>query len=203
MLKKLAADAFGISDIGKIIAPEDFGRVDSDDYVMHEDGEKIYFLIKSKTDEYCFTNLAFIHLDGNSAISSKRMLTRYDYYRCPISNIRLETAGTVDLDVEIKFTIGEVDFSIDVDKKQLEQLKDLYKTLVKISMIMEHETHMRAFGEQSIKVAKETMDGVKEVSKVHEEFVAVNEYVFNWLVSNKEKNTRKDYGDVFEKYINN
>lgn len=64
MLKKFAADALGISDIGKIIKPKDYDKVDADDYVIHEDDERIFFLIKSKTDEYCFTNLALIHVDG-------------------------------------------------------------------------------------------------------------------------------------------
>ena len=62
MFGKMAADALGLSDIGSVIAPADFNKVDSDDYVMHEEGERIYFLIKSKSDEYCFTNLALIHL---------------------------------------------------------------------------------------------------------------------------------------------
>ena len=79
MFKKLAADALGLSDIGKIIAPSDYDKTDADDYVMHEDNEKIYFLIKTKADEYCFTNLAIIHVDGDSAISSKRTLKRYPY----------------------------------------------------------------------------------------------------------------------------
>lgn len=47
----------------------------------------------------------------------------------------LETAGTIDLDVEMKFQIGSQPFSIDVHKKHLEELKDLYKTLVKIEEI--------------------------------------------------------------------
>ena len=52
MFKKLAADAFGLSDVGVIIAPGDYNKVDADDYLFHEDGEKIFFLIKSKKDEY-------------------------------------------------------------------------------------------------------------------------------------------------------
>lgn len=71
MFKKLAADALGLSDIGSVISPADYDKVDADDYVMHEDNEKIYFLIKSKSDEYCFTNKALIHLDGTSAMSKK------------------------------------------------------------------------------------------------------------------------------------
>lgn len=74
MFKKIAADALGLSDIGKIIEPQDYDKTDADDYVMHEDNEKIYFLIKTKADEYCFTNLALIHVDGERATSSKRTL---------------------------------------------------------------------------------------------------------------------------------
>ena len=66
MFKRVASDVLGLSDIGEIIDPRDYDKVDSDDYIMHEDNEKIYFLIKSKTDEYCFTNESFIHLEGTS-----------------------------------------------------------------------------------------------------------------------------------------
>jgi hypothetical protein len=64
MFRSLAADALGLSDIGKIIDPKDFDKTDIDEYVFIEDNEKIFVVIKSKTDEYCFTNTAFIHLDG-------------------------------------------------------------------------------------------------------------------------------------------
>ena len=108
MFKKLAADALGLSDIGKVIPPEQYGDVDSDDYIMDEEGEKIFFLIKSKADEYCFTNFALIHLDGDSALSKKRSLKRYSYKDYHFDNVWLETAGTIDLDIEIKFTLGSI-----------------------------------------------------------------------------------------------
>ncbi|MBM9839723.1 PH domain-containing protein, partial [Rhodococcus hoagii] len=127
MFKKIAADALGLSDIGKIIEPQDYDKTDADDYVMHEDNEKIYFLIKTKADEYCFTNLALIHVDGERATSSKRTLKRYPYSQYKISDVFLETAGKVDLDVEIKFKLGGEQFDIDVHKDQIEKLKDLYK----------------------------------------------------------------------------
>ena len=110
MFGKLASDVLGISDIGKIISPSDFNKTDSDDYVMHEENEKIYFLIKSKTDEYCFTDRALIHLDGTSAMSKKRMLYRYPYYKYRFRHVHLETAGTMDLDVEIKFHLNDKGF---------------------------------------------------------------------------------------------
>lgn len=102
MFKKIASEALGLSDIGKIIDKKDFDKVDTDDYIMHEENEKIYFLIKSKKDEYCFTNKALIHLDGDSAVSSKRVLKRYDYKNNTVKDVRLETAGRIDLDIEIK-----------------------------------------------------------------------------------------------------
>src|SRR3712207_1435285 len=131
MFGKLAADALGLTDIGSVIPRADYNKVETDDYVMHEDGETIFFLIKSKSDEYCFTNHALIHADGTSAVSKKRTLRRYSYRTNQISDVSLETAGTIDMDVEIKFTIGSRAFSIDVNKKHLEQLKDLYKALIR------------------------------------------------------------------------
>ena len=105
MFKNFASDALGLSDIGKIIPPSQFNQTDIDDYVFHEDSEKIYFVIKSKSDEYCFTNLAFIHLDGQSATSKKRLLKRYPYRYFTPSDVMIETAGTMDLDAELKFTL--------------------------------------------------------------------------------------------------
>ena len=66
-------------------------------------------------------------MDGASAVSKKRVVKRHEFYSERVHSVTLETAGTVDLDVEIKFSFAEEYFSIDVDKKQIEQLKDLYK----------------------------------------------------------------------------
>ena len=204
MLKKLAAEALGISDIGKIMDPSDFNKVESDDYVMHEDGEKIYFLIKSKTDEYCFTNLALIHVDGTSAVSSKRLLKRYDYYQHSLSNVLLETAGTMDLDVEIKFKMGEQSFSVDVDRKQLEKLKDLYKTLIKMSQMMQENNRMKSYRKSSLETASKVLETMRaEESVISDEFKKLNEYVFDWQVESHRMYVRKDFGEVFERYINN
>lgn len=142
MFKNLASDALGLSDIGKIIPPSQFHQTDIDDYIFHEDDEKIYFVIKSKSDEYCFTNVAFIHLDGQSASSKKRNLKRYLYRDFVPAYISIETAGTIDRDVELKFSlthttslqkdVNYLSFSIDVDKTQIEQVRDIYKALTAI-----------------------------------------------------------------------
>ena len=133
MFKSLASDVFGLSDIGKIIDAKDFDKTDVDDYIFQEDHEEIFVVIKSKMDEYCFTNLGFIHLNGNLAISKKKVLTRYLYKHHPITDVCIETAGTVDLDAELKFSLGGKAISIDIDKKQIAQIKAIYKALFTIS----------------------------------------------------------------------
>ena len=34
MFKKMAADVLGLSDVGSVITPKDYDKVDADDYVM-------------------------------------------------------------------------------------------------------------------------------------------------------------------------
>ena len=204
MFKKLASDALGLSDIGKIIAPADYDKTDADDYVMHEDQEKIYFLIKTKQDEYCFTNLALVHVDGESAVSSKRMLKRYPYAQYKISNVMLETAGRMDLDVEIKFSVGSINFDIDVRRDQLELLKDLYKSLVRISeLTLENEIYSE-MAVQSLDKAAQTLQNARtnenELTRTYKD---ITNFSFEWLMSSHEKYHLKDFGFVFEKYLNN
>jgi DNA repair exonuclease SbcCD nuclease subunit len=204
MFKKIAADALGLSDIGRIIEPKDYDKTDADDYVMHEDNERIYFLIKTKADEYCFTNLALIHVDGQSAASSKRTLYRYPYSQHKISNVTLETAGKLDMDVEIKFRLGDVQFDIDVQKDQIEKLKDLYKALLRISETTYENSVVTSLANESLEKAVAILQNSRtEELKLSEQYKELTEFGFNWLTSIREQYHEKDFGNVFEKYINN
>jgi len=201
MFKKFASEALGISDVGVIIPPADFDKVDADDYLFQEDGEKIFFLIKSKKDEYCFTNLGLIHVDGDSAVSSKRKIKRYDYASHKISRVSIETAGTIDLDVELKFTVdgGEV-FSIDVKKNFLESLKDIYKALITIGKLQDRNEIARAN-------AMRCLDAVASMYKVNaiasEETIVkhYNAILDNLNVTVLDRHAGRDFSHVFEKYI--
>lgn len=203
MFKKLASEAFGLSDIGVIVPAADFNKVDADDYLFSEDGEKIFFLIKSKKDEYCFTNLALVHVDGESAVSSKRVIRRYDYLSHRISHVTLETAGTIDMDVELKFRIGDATpFSIDVRKNFIEQVKDIYKALVSIGKLQERDEQARAIAMQCLGVTGQMFKLGHEVSEeaVSRHYVSLLNTVNNVVL---DKLSRKDYSGVFERYIQN
>jgi hypothetical protein len=202
MFKKLAAEALGISDIGVIVGPADYSKVDADDYLFSEDGEQIFFLIKSKKDEYCFTNLALIHVDGDSAVSSKRSIKRYDYASHPITKVSIETAGTLDMDVELKFSLDGTLFSIDIKKTFIEQLKDIYKALISIG---KQQVRDAAARENALR----TLDAIASVHKLNiapGEGGLVGQFDAMLSALNTamfDTHTKRDFSDVFSKYIHN
>ena len=200
MFKKLASEALGLSDIGTIIQPRDYGSVDADDYLFHEDGEKIFFLIKSRKDEYCFTNLALIHVDGDSAVSSKRTIKRHDYADSVIERVTIETAGTVDMDVELKFSIGGTAFSIDVRKQFLEQLQDVYKALIAIGRLQARDEESRS---NAFKVlgAMSSMYRIGQVGLPRDLPDQFNALLDNLNEAVLVRHARRDFGEVFGRYI--
>ena len=202
MFKRIASDALGLSDIGIIVKPEDYDKVESDDFILHEEKEKIFFLIKSKADEYCFTNKALIHVDGASAVSKKKTLKRLDYSKYPIKDVVLETAGTIDLDIEIKFAIGTHKYSIDVHKQYVRELKYLYKALIKISSIQDTNSQHLKYAHSSLDIASQSVGRSSGSQTTHQEFKQINEYVFEWLTHFHATYNTKDFTTAFETYLN-
>lgn len=200
---KMAADTLGLSDIGKIIDAKDFNKVDGDDYIMNEDGEKIYFVIKSKSDEYVFTNRGLIHVDGASAVSKKRVVKRHEFRSENVHSVTLETAGTVDLDVEIKFSFADDYFSVDVDKKQIEQLKDLYKALFEIGKIQHKNKQSYEYAMKSLDMANDAISRGRIEGNAATMIEDITKFNFEWMNNTRETYNNKDFGYVFEKYINN
>ena len=203
MFKKLASEALGLSDIGVIVPPADYNKVDADDYLFSEDGEKIFFLIKSKKDEYCFTNYGLIHVDGDSAVSSKRTIRRYEFVNCAVSDVKIETAGTIDMDVELKFVLeGDVAFSIDVRKSFIEQVKDIYKALITIGKMQKRDAMARANALECLHVAGAVykLNTAAADDSVAQQFnTLLNAYNATVL----DRFARRDYAPVFERYIHN
>ncbi len=202
MFKRIASEALGMSDIGVVVSPADYDKVDADDYLFHEDEERIFFLIKSKKDEYCFTNLALIHVDGDSAISSKRSVKRYDYSSHKVSQVTIETAGTIDLDVELKFFIGSTPFSIDLQKKCIEALKDIYKALITIGKIQSKEEIAR----NNALLCLDAVSAMYKITNIESEEQLIKHYnamLTNLNATTIERYTKRDFSNIFEKYIRN
>lgn len=203
---KLAADTLGLSDIGKILEPKDFDKALVDDYISHEEGEEIFFVIKSQTDEYCFTNLAIWHLDGQLAVSKRRLLYKYDYFNHSIRNVKVETAGTIDLDCELKFDIvsnsGVKEFSIDILKNQEEQIKDIYKALHKISLMQEEGAIRKADRDLTLSTVKDSFSRATCDNKA-DTFRELLSIVDRWNDETCRIYHQKDFGDVYRLYINN
>ncbi len=200
MFKRIASEALGLSDVGVIVPASDFDKVDADDYLFHEDSERIFFLIKSKKDEYCFTNLGVIHVDGDSAVSSKRTIKRYEFATDYVDNVTIETAGTIDMDIELKFAIGGVGFSIDIRKSFLPQLRSIYKALIGVSRIQGKQETAR----RNAEVCLHGVTNMFKLGAAENEEAVIKHY--QSLLSNLNNMTlnvyaKRDYSDVFQKYL--
>jgi hypothetical protein len=141
------------------------------------------------------------------AISKKRVMKRYLYKHYPVSNVFIETAGTVDLDAEIKFKVGDKSFSIDINKNQLERIKDLYKVLFAIS-----ERCLEIKDE--LKILHEAHDAVNKMFLLREvpENVILNlpdiitqtsSQVESHFSERRKAIRNYDFASVFEHYLNN
>ena len=168
---------------------------------MHEDGEEIYFLIKSKSDESCFTNNALIHVDGARATSKKRGLHRYDYRYHHFSGIALQTTGTID--IELNFNAGNHEFALEVEKKFIDEVKDLYKALLKIEEITRDNKTLFDYAQHSLEVASATLSNSEnKENRLSDEFKEINEASCAWMSDAMDKYQIKDFGHVFKMFIN-
>lgn len=135
------------------------------------------------------------------------MLYRYLYKHHPIKNVLLETAGTVDLDAEIKFQLGEQTFSIDIDKKQIEKIRDLYKALFTIGETCREINRKRNILLQSNENVQK-MFNLRELSEqvilnlpeiINQTSHQVEEYA-NQRIKEIEN---YDFSEIFERYLKN
>ncbi|KAF1313477.1 Bacterial ph-like domain, partial [Globisporangium splendens] len=129
MLKGLASDFTGSADICHVV--KDFTSCLAAAYLLPN--ESIVFALQSSKGEFTFTNEALLKIVGESATTTRKLVTRYDYKNHIVSHVRFETAGRVDRDCEIKFVIGSEHVSIDIAKDEELQVCDFYKVLELLS----------------------------------------------------------------------
>lgn len=226
VFKKLAASAFGLSKIGVFVSGEDLQKADASNYILDQ-LEQIYYLIKTKTDEYCFTNRALIHVDGTSLESKRNVLHRYDYHSFIIEQVYLETAGSMDIDAEIKIIIkpvselmpkehekhpplkaalvkkpSEIEISIDIHRDDLDNLKALYKTLVSISQKQKQNIQYLNSSEKTLGMAFNSLvAGKSEDNSSSSVFREITDFADQWMIGKKEMYANDDFTNIFEENI--
>ena len=137
-------------------------------------------------------------------MSSKRSIKRYDYASHQISHVSIETAGTLDMDmdIELKFNLDSTVFSIDIKKAFIEQIKDIYKALISIGKQQRRDAACRDN-------ALRALDATASVHKLNiapGEGSLVSQYGQLLAALNTpmfDTHTKRDFSDVFAKYIHN
>ncbi len=77
LLVGLQAEMTGSADIAQIYTPAgEFATSQASKFLRPEDG-KPYFMLVTKQDEYCFTGTLLLHVDGERATSTKRLVKRF------------------------------------------------------------------------------------------------------------------------------
>lgn len=200
IFSRVTSDLTGMSDKCKVIPPSEFANSQAQAYIFTEMNEKLYFLLKSAKDEYAFTNIGMIHVDGQKAISSKRQILRYNYFEHTPTNVILETAGTADLDVEIKFTMGQ-SYSIDVVKAHLEPLIALYKILTLIGMTKAEYAKHWALVERSFEHSRDAVGRLSGTGSASTEYRNILQHAQTELLAAHEKYHPQEYDAAFELYL--
>lgn len=181
------------------LAPADYNKVDADDYLFQEDGERIFFLIKSKKDEYCSTNFGLTHVDGESAVSAKRTIKRYEYAAHRFSRVTIETAGTIDLDVRVEVLRRRHVFQYRRAQELHRVVKDIYEALTMISRLQDRNEQARANALRALDAvaAMYKFDSVGSDDAVVKQFNALLDNLNGTML---DRFGGRDYSAVFEKY---
>jgi hypothetical protein len=91
-----------------------------------------------------------------------------------------------------------------VDKKQIKELSDLYKTLYAMSLIAGDNQSSYSKRIESLQQAVGVVSGGKnEGMTKSEELEKLNNYIHEWLSETSSLYIKRDYADIFQKYINN
>jgi len=97
-------------------------------------GEEAMFLLKSRKDEFLFTDQGLIFIDGESVASPKRTITRTNYFESKFYNIILITPGVMDNDFSIEFKFDK-SWRLEMAKEELENGKIVVRCLEFLSMM--------------------------------------------------------------------
>lgn len=102
------------------------------------DDETPYIYLKSKINEYIFTDQALIKIERDNAAGVKQIISRAHWQLNKLSLIQFETpgAGLTDFACELKFDLGGTKYSIDIVKSEIATARIYYSILLKLSREM-------------------------------------------------------------------
>lgn len=134
-------------------------------------------------------------------MSKKRLLRHYDYLMHNISNVFVETAGTIDLNVEIKFTIDNIPLSIDIHIRFIDAMKDLYKVCcMPLAYEQKQNVYKLEVAEKSLSVASSFIDhSGNDNDSPFASFEEITRFINNWMIDRKDKYKKK----ISRTYLNN
>lgn len=125
----VVSELTGGADICQSVA--DLSSVQANAYLAPT--ERVLFALASPKEEYAFTNEALIAVCGDSAMSTKRTVTRLEYISERVTHVLFETGGVTDRDCELKFRMGAQAFSIDITKAEQPRAQHFYRVLQELS----------------------------------------------------------------------
>ena len=195
-----------------VVRPRDWAEAPSLAYVLTEDGEAPVFILRSRDDEWCFTDRALILLDGHSLLSKHRVIERYPYIIHAVSDPVLHTVGNVSVDVVMKFNLGGRAFTLDVAMGELRALTALYKALVAIALQQARAPVMQALAAEALTAASSRLscglvvagDGGKTSPAAQPSAAALSESTgaaHAFLQASLTTNYPGSYAGVFSKYL--
>ena len=138
-------------------------------------------LLKSPKEEHLFTDMAYISILGESAASSKKIVTRYDWLDNRIEDIQLETTGSFgDKTCELKFKLDELHVSVDVWEKDFLPLQILLRCLVKLNYLQDRNIKLLwEFRNLSAEVGEKSVSIEQYLSSSQIDFIISTESKIN------------------------
>ncbi|KAF1317994.1 Bacterial ph-like domain, partial [Globisporangium splendens] len=189
MLKGLTSDLTGSADICRPL--KSFESALGVQYLLPS--ETILFSLQSSKEEFTFTNHALLKIHGSSATTTRKLVTRFDYKRCMIDHVKFETAGRVDRDVEIKFSIGSESISIDIAKDEEVVVRDYYKALEILSRAQKKNERTWDLAKLAL---KHSSDALYLTEASGQTLTRQSEEALGWLQDVYERSHPQCYRDV-------
>lgn len=190
----------GTTNLCKVLTPPDFYTSIASRFLLED--ERPLFILQSVADDYCFTNLALVHLDGFGPVGKKRSARRSPWRDYILSNVVLDTAGVADIDIEVKFYLrardgsGAREYSIDVKKDQVGLATCLYKALVSIAEAQAEGVRAEA----RLRLALSTIAATGSVAASSDP-LALFRAIATDLHSAEEAHAPRDVSSFFARYV--